>query len=85
MARELKAARLKREIEERQKELYDHQEKCKHTRGTYRYRSNTGNYDPHCDSYWVETECGVCGKRDMFDSDTNTYKLIGKCKNWTKK
>lgn len=36
--------------------------KCNHSMATKEYKSNTGNYDPSCDSYWREFNCPECGK-----------------------
>lgn len=30
---------------------------------TFKYGSNTGNYDPSADLYWTDYTCGVCGKK----------------------
>jgi len=27
------------------------------------YRSNTGNYDPSSDTYWINCDCILCGDR----------------------
>jgi hypothetical protein len=41
------------------------QEQCSHPEAvvTRVNRGSTGNYDPSADGYWVECECGLCGKR----------------------
>lgn len=40
------------------------QDNCKHPadRLSKIYKSNTGNYDPYEDCYWVEYTCGDCDK-----------------------
>lgn len=35
---------------------------CTHPSVTKRYRSDTGNYDPGCNSYWIDYHCPDCGK-----------------------
>ena len=62
--RELKAHRIRREINELEGELVIHQEKCKHKNATFEYGANTGGYDgPAFDSYWKSHECPTCLKR----------------------
>ncbi|AMQ66075.1 hypothetical protein AAY80_151 [Stenotrophomonas phage vB_SmaS-DLP_6] len=41
------------------------QDTCSHPplARTYKYGSNTGNYDPHADSYWIDHACTLCGRR----------------------
>lgn len=36
---------------------------CSHPNVTKKYNSNTGNYDPTADSYWIEYRCPDCNKR----------------------
>ena len=38
-------------------------EVCKHPSVSKVARSNTGNYDPHADSYWYACSCPDCGKK----------------------
>jgi hypothetical protein len=38
------------------------QDNCSHPNATKVYNSNTGNYDPSCDSYWEEYTCPDCNK-----------------------
>ncbi len=45
------------------------QAKCPHDHVTYKYGANTGNYDPHADSYWVDLTCKDCGSRTHQDQD----------------
>jgi len=80
MTKELKAHRLTREIADLQKELRDHQEKCKHSRGTYKYDANTGNWCEGDDKYWISCHCSVCGKRWRAYShdDGDEYRQIPK-------
>ena len=48
------------------------QSKCLHDRGEYSYGSNTGNYDPSCDSYWVDFKCHDCLETMMYYSDSDS-------------
>jgi len=72
--RELKAHRLKREIDEKYVELYAHQEKCKHKLATYKHGANTGNYDPSDNRYWTNWVCPTCLKRWTVDGSSSTFK-----------
>jgi len=62
MAKELKAQRLRRQIDELNEELSKHQDKCKHPNAVGEYGANTGNYDPTADIYWIHISCPTCGK-----------------------
>lgn len=64
-------------LNERLRELQD---SCPHLTYESVYKSNTGNYDPSCDCYWVTVECLDCGKRMYFDSDKDpeNYRKYGK-------
>lgn len=37
-------------------------EKCRHNNTVHRFFSDTGNYDPTQDCYWIEFRCYDCGK-----------------------
>ena len=39
------------------------QSKCTHPDVTKEYKSNTGNYDPSADRYWINFHCHVCDKK----------------------
>lgn len=56
---------LRAEIEEREKEIQSIQEECSHPRACLKkeYGASTGNYDPSSDHYWIDFECGLCGKQ----------------------
>ena len=41
---------------------YELQDICRHPTANKKYESNTGNYDPSADSYWIENRCPDCGK-----------------------
>ena len=40
---------------------------CPHTNSTKKYESNTGNYDPSADSYWIRYHCPDCNKHWQTD------------------
>ena len=63
--REIRSYRLELEsdmdlIRER---MVINQKNCKHPMVEKTNRSDTGNYDPGCDSYWKDCYCPDCGKR----------------------
>jgi hypothetical protein len=62
MPRETKSMRIEREIAALQKELSDHQRKCKHPNAIKTPKADTGNYDPSEDRYWYECRCPLCLK-----------------------
>lgn len=39
------------------------QTSCTHTGVLYKFRGNTGNYDPSDNSYWIEWDCPICTRR----------------------
>lgn len=45
------------------KELAKLQTLCTHPNVKKTHKSNTGNYDPSADSYWIEFVCPDCCKR----------------------
>lgn len=55
----------RRIIAEQQMLIAAIQENCSHPKEalTFKYGSNTGNWDPHDDCYWTDYECGLCEKR----------------------
>lgn len=61
---------IKDTIEELHRVIKFLQDDCQHKNLNKEYKSNTGNYDPSCDSYWIEYECLDCGKR--WDEITKT-------------
>lgn len=63
---------LKAEISERLEKIHKIQDQCNHPDDTVecKARSNTGNWDPHDDSYWYELHCHSCDKR--WDEDQKT-------------
>ncbi len=60
---ELKAHKITAEIKRLQSALVEHQNKCKHPKAVKIPKSNTGNYDPSADCYWLECSCETCLKR----------------------
>lgn len=60
---ELKAHKLKAQIQKLQAELVAHQNRCKHLKVVRIPRGNTGNYDPTQDCYWLDCSCETCLKR----------------------
>lgn len=64
-----KVSELKQHIKTLQDEILSIQDECPHDRIVYKYKSNTGNYDPSCDSYWVEIDCLCCDKHMYIDSE----------------
>jgi predicted RNA-binding Zn-ribbon protein involved in translation (DUF1610 family) len=58
-------------IDRREEKLADElaalQAICTHTNVEKEYKSNTGNYDPTADSYWIDFRCPDCGKRWIED------------------
>ena len=54
-------------IENKEKTLHEQrkqlQELCQHPNVDKKYGSNTGNYDPSCDAYWIDWRCPDCDKR----------------------
>ena len=72
---QLKAYKLQEQIDELNKQLEHHQEKvCKHKNATGKRGSNTGNYDPGSDCYWIDAECPTCLKRWHIDGDDPEYR-----------
>lgn len=72
------AHRLQKEIDELQRQLRNHQDKkCRHIKATGVYKSNTGNYDPSADCYWLSLYCPTCLKRWSVDSRTPEYHELG--------
>ena len=57
-----KVARLQTAIAKAQREIAKLQAECLHPNVFKEYRSNTGNYDPSCDQYWIDYHCPDCDK-----------------------
>ena len=60
---------LKDKIKSLQEDIKLVQDGCHHPKVVYERCSNTGNYDPSCDSYWVDIRCLCCEKRIHLDSE----------------
>jgi hypothetical protein len=54
--------------------IKDLQKSCPHKNVNAAYKSDTGNYDPSEDIYWVEVSCLDCGKFMSFDSKRDNKK-----------
>jgi hypothetical protein len=54
---------LTKKIETAQAQIRQLQASCPHPNVQKEYGSNTGNYDPSADSYWIDWNCPDCGKR----------------------
>lgn len=61
--------KLNKQIEKLEKKVSVHQSSCDHKNCKIKYGSNTGNYDPSADCYWITADCLDCGKYMNFDSD----------------
>ena len=51
-------------------------DQCKHPTPHYTYFSNTGNYDPSSDAYWIDWTCPDCGKKwttDQSQGEVSKY------------
>lgn len=55
-------------------ELYALQDACPHNDKTGKYGSNTGNYDPSADCYWINVACCDCGRTWSIYDDEDGYK-----------
>jgi len=69
---------IKQEIKDLQNELLLVQDNCIHEQIIYEYKSNTGNYDPCSDSYWVEIECLCCEKKFSYEDYESGYRSFSK-------
>jgi len=54
---------IDRREEKLARELSKLQSVCSHPNVKKEYKSNTGNYDPTADSYWIDFQCPDCRKR----------------------
>lgn len=50
------------------------QKACTHPAASLRYRSDTGNWCPEGDSYWLEIDCPDCGFFESIDSTDPRYR-----------
>lgn len=51
------------------------QEECEHPNAVGTYDSNTGNWCPADDHYWLECKCPDCGKYWRIDSKDQEYRF----------
>jgi len=60
-----KRKKLEADVRVAVQELEAFKESCSHPEMhlSKEYGSNTGNYDPTSDSYWINYSCECCGKR----------------------
>lgn len=61
-------AKLKIKIENLRDEIKEIQESCLHQNATFKYDSDTGNWDKSQDRYWRDYHCPDCDKRWSVDS-----------------
>ena len=54
---------LDQQIEELVRQRNELRSRCRHLHAVAKYGSNTGNYDPTQDCYWVDFHCYDCGRR----------------------
>lgn len=64
------AKRLKKQLESKRKKLRELEEEievlqsnCPHPGLNEKHDSNTGNWDPSDDSYWIDYHCKICEKQ----------------------
>ena len=68
---ETRRKRIQAKMSKLYAELLTLQDSCEHLNAFGMYQANDGNYDPSCDSYWLECRCPECGKRWHIDSKKN--------------
>lgn len=71
------AQKIKEQIQQLEFLLEKIQTNCQHTKATFKYESDTGNYDPSVDSYWIQLKCPTCLKRWTVSSDCEDYRTLG--------
>ena len=49
------------------KKILEIQSNCSHRNAVSKLESNTGNYDPDANSYWVTVNCPDCGHYGWYD------------------
>ena len=82
-----KIKKLQSQITDCQILILEEQKVCNHpdSQMTAKTGANTGGYDgPDYDLYWVDAECGACGKRFSADSKKNRAEYLRLC-GFTKK
>ena len=58
-----KVTKLLSQISKAQKKIQCIQSICRHEKVEEKTGSNTGNYDPYADIYWIDYKCLICLKR----------------------
>ncbi len=66
---EKEVAKLRKKIQALNTKIADIRDSCPHTKVKTEYGSNTGNYDPGADCYWIDVDCLECGQHMHFDSE----------------
>jgi hypothetical protein len=68
--------KLQKQITTIQSKIAAIQKSCQHENNEAEYGSNTGNYDPSSDCWWIFVKCLDCDKRMRFDSvdDSDLYR-----------
>lgn len=61
-------------IRKLEKEIDKYKKQCKHENCLALYESNTGNYDPDADIYWVNIKCLSCKKTFRYYSNQEGYR-----------
>jgi hypothetical protein len=59
--------------------LEKEQNQCSHDNVKVEKNSNTGNYDPSDNQYWVNVECLDCGKYMIFDYEKDREQYLKYC------
>ena len=54
---------IEKHLDRLETRLLELRDACPHTSVSKTYKSNTGNYDPGADSYWISFHCPDCDKR----------------------
>jgi hypothetical protein len=62
MTKLTKVQKLRLKINALVDQITEIQDSCDHPNATKKGCSNTGNYDPSCDSYWYDCRCPDCDK-----------------------
>lgn len=59
--------------------LQKEQNICSHNDVKVEKNSNTGNYDPNDNQYWINVKCLDCGKYMIFDSEKDREEYLKYC------
>lgn len=66
-----KTVKFEQSVASLKQQIHDLKAACTHTRFVYKYGSNTGNYDPSADCYWIDIACLDCGMKKSYYDDSN--------------